>query len=69
MPSNQTFYLQPCPVCSRPLRVSVQLLGKSAQCGHCTASFIARDHSYGAASHVAPISFLQQRDNALLGGE
>ena len=37
-----TYYLQPCPVCGRSLHVPVQLLGETAVCQHCRATFVAR---------------------------
>lgn len=45
MTSIPTFYLQSCPVCSRPLRVPVQFLGQSVVCQHCRGTFVARDPS------------------------
>ena len=38
-----TFFLQNCPVCGGPLRVSVRYLGKQIQCRRCHAVFVARD--------------------------
>lgn len=36
-------FWQTCPVCGRPLRVSVQLLGETVVCGHCRGRFVAAD--------------------------
>lgn len=36
-------YYQPCPVCSRALRIRVSLLGKHVYCQHCGGGFRATD--------------------------
>jgi hypothetical protein len=43
MSSAATFFLQNCPVCGGPLRVSVRYLGKQIQCRRCHAVFAACD--------------------------
>ena len=43
MSTHATFYVQPCPTCGRRLRICVEYLGKSIQCRHCRAVFMASD--------------------------
>ena len=30
-----------CPVCGRPLRVKIHMIGEDVCCGHCMATFVA----------------------------
>ncbi|MCA9134037.1 MAG: hypothetical protein KDA45_12810 [Planctomycetales bacterium] len=34
---KQASFLQDCPVCGRPMRVRLELLGQRIRCGHCLA--------------------------------
>ena len=43
MSLHATFYVQRCPTCGRQLRICVEYLGKSIQCRHCRAVFLACD--------------------------
>lgn len=36
-----TFYCLNCPVCGRPLRVKMKMMGDEVCCSHCMASFVA----------------------------
>ena len=37
------YFVQPCPVCGRPLRVRVVYLGRRVTCQHCLGRFKASD--------------------------
>jgi DNA-directed RNA polymerase subunit RPC12/RpoP len=50
--SPKSVYVQECPICGRPLEISVEYLGKELICDHCGGRFIARD----PASHGNPQS-------------
>lgn len=45
MPNRETVvhFNQACPVCGRPLRVPVGLLGQRVYCQHCGGGFVASD--------------------------
>ena len=36
-----TFYCINCPVCGRPLRVRLEMMGSEVCCSHCRAAFVA----------------------------
>ena len=36
-----TFYCMDCPVCGRPLRVKLEMMGSEVGCSHCRALFLA----------------------------
>lgn len=38
-----TYFHVECSVCSRPLRVRVEYLGRQVACGHCGHDFVATD--------------------------
>lgn len=62
MSTIATYFMQRCPVCSRPLQVPVELLGQTVACQQCSASFIARD----SCSEGDPSIALARRVSALL---
>ena len=66
MPTIETYFVQPCPVCGRSLQVSVQLLGREAACQHCGAPFVARDPACRPAVTSDPHMVLADRVDALL---
>ena len=41
--SRNTFFVQNCGTCGRPLKIRVHDLGKEVCCQHCKARFLARD--------------------------
>lgn len=43
----QMLYLQSCPICGRTLCVPVELMGQSAACRYCDASFVAASAARG----------------------
>jgi len=63
--SQATFYEQPCPTCSRRLRICVAYLGKRVACQHCRAEFVAADPAIGAAPEIDGDDLLR-RANELL---
>lgn len=42
------FFNQVCPVCGRPVRIRVNLLGRRVYCQHCGGGFTARDPAVGS---------------------
>lgn len=69
MPTVKIYVVQTCRICGRTLQVPIALLGDTAVCPHCTASFLARDSSCGAPAASDPTTLLfQQRIDALLDG-
>ncbi len=53
----KTCFRQDCPVCGRPLRIAVELLGRDAICEHCQGNFVATDPTTSANRDV--ISLVQ----------
>ena len=41
--SLKSVYVQTCPICGRPLEISVDYLGRELICDHCSGRFVARD--------------------------
>lgn len=66
MPASPTVYVQPCPICSRPLQIPIRLLGKSAACYHCEATFVPRDLTDFGTFSRDPQPALIDRADALL---
>lgn len=66
MPAIPTAYTQSCPVCGRLLRVPVRLLGKTAACHHCEATFVARDANGDCVPTSDPRAKLMERADQLL---
>lgn len=66
MSAIESDFSQPCPVCGRSLKVSVRLLGRTAACQHCRATFVARDTSRESVPMRDPRDLLVDRANALL---
>jgi hypothetical protein len=66
VPAITTYFVQACPVCGRTLEVPIELLGETAACQHCTASFRARDTSRDPVAASDPRTLLMQHVDALL---
>ena len=47
MPSFKATFMLSCPVCGRSMRVPVQLLGRTAACGHCHGTFVVCENGDG----------------------
>ena len=65
MACSSSFYIQPCPICGRRLRVCVEYLGRQIQCRHCHAVFMAFDPESTPASGDPQATWLE-RVNELL---
>lgn len=59
--SWSTFFIQDCPTCGRRLQVKVRDLGREVNCGHCHATFVARDRHAESAALADPIAELLTR--------
>lgn len=65
MTIHAMFFVQPCPICGRRLRVCVEYLGKTIQCRHCRGRLIARDPD-SMPSGADPQRVLMDRVDELL---
>lgn len=54
--SRNTFFVQPCGTCGRPLKILVKDLGAQVCCQHCGSKFCARDHENESAAMLDPVS-------------
>ena len=66
MSTHAAFYVQQCPTCGRRLRICVEYLGKTIQCRHCRAIFMACDPENGTPDDY-PQSQMLQRVEELIG--
>ncbi len=65
MTIHAMFFVQPCPICGRRLRVCVEYLGKTIQCRHCRGRLTARDPD-SMPSGADPQRVLMDRVDELL---
>jgi hypothetical protein len=65
MPAQKNF-LQNCPVCGRPLEISIELCGRTLNCEHCGGHFIACDPSNPKAAAQNTSEGLLHRADQLL---
>jgi hypothetical protein len=65
MSLHATFYVQQCPTCGRQLRICVEYLGKSIQCRHCRAVFMACDPAVTPDCSADQDHLLQRVDELL----
>jgi hypothetical protein len=62
---HPTHYVQPCPVCGRPLQIRVEYLGRQLTCNHCGGHFQAADPE-AHPELPTPVDDLLHRADALL---
>ena len=43
--TQETYYIQKCPICGRSLRIKTKYIGKKLMCRHCQGAFTAQDSS------------------------
>jgi hypothetical protein len=43
--ASGTYFVRPCPTCGRHLEIRVELLGRRVLCQHCSAEFVATQHT------------------------
>lgn len=65
MSTHAAFYVQQCPTCGRRLRICVEYLGRSIQCRHCRAVFIACDPENSEPCDDRHSGLLQRVDELL----
>lgn len=65
MSTHAAFYVQQCPTCGRRLRICVEYLGKTIQCRHCRAIFMACDPESGVPCDDRHTQILQKVDELI----